>query len=186
MKVRKLIILSQQRKKMQETKTNIEVKKQPKAEDEYEIKYSDLKFINKNQDRASPEDRLDLIDFETKNLAHCFSRKVTFKQLLGGLPLEEIKNFKIDDYSIESFMHGDSETGKCMNQIFCDIPLDVHFVIKHENSGKIESHLWFFKGFCNKINPEFAFIIDAGTIALWNSISRLIFHMERFKNIGGA
>jgi chitin synthase len=64
--------------------------------------------------------------------------------------------------------------------------MDVHFVIKHKNRSKIESHLWFFKGFCNQLNPTFSFIIDAGTIALWNSISRMILYMEVDPQVGGC
>lgn len=74
---------------------------------------------------------------------------------------------------------------KFKNQIFTHIPLDIHLVIKHMNRGKIESHLWYFKGFCCEI-PEFCFIIDAGTVAHHNSISKIIFEMEADETIGGA
>jgi cellulose synthase/poly-beta-1,6-N-acetylglucosamine synthase-like glycosyltransferase len=170
-------------KKDKDAQKNNEEKKDSKGDDDYEIKYSELKFLNK---KAKKEEYIESIDFETNNLAHCFSRKITFNQLMKGLPIEEAKNFKIDDYSIENFMFGDSAPGKCKHQKYTDIPMDIHFLIKHKNRAKIESHQWFFKGFCNKIKPEFWFIIDAGTIALWNSISMLIFHMETFKNVGGA
>ena len=36
------------------------------------------------------------------------------------------------------------------------------------------------------INPEFVQIIDAGSIPMPNSISRIIMHMETFKYVGGA
>jgi len=35
-------------------------------------------------------------------------------------------------------------------------------------------------------NPEFAQIIDAGSIPLWDSISSIINHMDTYKNVGGA
>jgi len=58
--------------------------------------------------------------------------------------------------------------------------------MKHRNQGKIESHKWFFKGFCEYMNPEFTQIIDCGSIPLWNSISYIIMHMESFPDVGGA
>jgi cellulose synthase/poly-beta-1,6-N-acetylglucosamine synthase-like glycosyltransferase len=138
--------------------------------------------MNKNSESDDSEN----IEFETNNLAHCFSKNMTFDELLEALTEKEKEDFIIDNYSIQNFMKGDSTTGKCKKQKYDSLPLDIHFVIKHKNRGKIESHLWFFKGFCNQIKPEFWFIIDAGTIALWNSISKLIFYMEVFKNVGGA
>jgi chitin synthase len=54
------------------------------------------------------------------------------------------------------------------------------------NQGKIESHKWFFKGFCRQMDPIYAQIIDCGSIPLWNSISQIIMHMETFKDVGGA
>jgi len=36
------------------------------------------------------------------------------------------------------------------------------------------------------MNPKFAQIIDCGSIPLFNSISHIIKHMERYQNIGGA
>jgi cellulose synthase/poly-beta-1,6-N-acetylglucosamine synthase-like glycosyltransferase len=148
----------------------------------YNIKYSNLNFMNKNSESDCSRN----IEFETNNLAHCFSRNTTFDELLEGLTEKEKEDFIIDNYFIQNFMKGDSTTGKFKNQKYDSLPLDIHFVIKHKNRAKIESHLWFFKGFCNQIKPEFWFIIDAGTIALWNSISKLIFYMEVFKNVGGA
>ena len=109
-----------------------------------------------------------------------------FTDFLKGLDEDEIQALKIDNYEIVSFMLGDDEPGKVMNKKYGHLPLDIHFVIKHKNRGKIESHLFFFKGFCQTLNPQFCFIVDAGTIALWNSISKIIFYMEAFKNVGGA
>ena len=99
---------------------------------------------------------------------------------------EDVFEFTIDGYQISDFMTGSSETGKVKTKVFEHLPIDVHFLIKHKNRGKIESHLWFFKGFCTKLNPKFCFIVDAGTVPLWNSISKMIFQMELYPEIGGA
>jgi cellulose synthase/poly-beta-1,6-N-acetylglucosamine synthase-like glycosyltransferase len=60
------------------------------------------------------------------------------------------------------------------------------FCAKHNNSGKIESHMWFFKGFCSYVNPKYCQMIDAGTIPLRDSISKVIKYMEVYDRIGGA
>ena len=60
------------------------------------------------------------------------------------------------------------------------------FCPKHENTGKIESHLWFFKGFCAYTNPLYCQMIDAGTVPLKNSIAKIVKYMEVHDNIGGA
>jgi cellulose synthase/poly-beta-1,6-N-acetylglucosamine synthase-like glycosyltransferase len=117
----------------------------------YNIKYSNLNFMNKNSESDCSRN----IEFETNNLAHCFSRNTTFDELLEGLTEKEKEDFIIDNYFIQNFMKGDSTTGKFKNQKYDSLPLDIHFVIKHKNRAKIESHLWFFKGFCNQIKPEF-------------------------------
>ena len=60
------------------------------------------------------------------------------------------------------------------------------FCAKHENSGKIESHLWFFKGFCAYTNPTYCQMIDAGTIPMGDSISKIVKFMDVYKRVGGA
>jgi cellulose synthase/poly-beta-1,6-N-acetylglucosamine synthase-like glycosyltransferase len=158
----------------------IESEEKERKAHKYNIKYANLNFMNKEADDTG------YIDFETKNLAHCFSRNITFGDLMEGLTEKEKKDFTIDNYTIHNFMKLKSTQRTRINQKYESLPMDIHFVIKHKNKGKIESHLWFFKGFCNQIKPEFWLIIDAGTIALWNSISKLIFYMEKFVNVGGA
>jgi len=66
--------------------------------------------------------------------------------------------------------------------------LKINFIVcaKNENKGKIDSHLWFFKGFCSYMNPKFCQLIDIGTIPLDNSISSIVTYMEAFENVGGA
>jgi len=60
------------------------------------------------------------------------------------------------------------------------------FCVKHDNSGKIESHMWFFKGFCAYTNPKYCQMIDAGTIPMRDSISQVVKYMEVYDRIGGA
>lgn len=61
----------------------------------------------------------------------------------------------------------DSRRTKNINSEVLDLkPINFFFCAKHENSGKIESHLWFFKGFSAYTNVQFCQMIDAGTIPL--------------------
>jgi chitin synthase len=83
-------------------------------------------------------------------------------------------------------MLGNEEPGRVKEKKFFHIPMPIHFCIKHRNQGKIESHKWFFKGFCEYMNPRYTQIIDCGSIPLWNSISHIIMHMELFTQVGGA
>ena len=62
--------------------------------------------------------------------------------------------------------------------------MPIHFVIKHRNQGKIESHKWFFKGFCEMMNPTYAQILDCGSICYWNSLSYIIRYLDKHKNVG--
>ena len=61
----------------------------------------------------------------------------------------------IDNYPVHDFLLGNSRQGKVKERQFKHMPLPIHMAIKHKNQGKIESHKWFFKGFC-----EYYQIID--------------------------
>ena len=142
--------------------------------------FKDLNFINSNTMNNKKR------TYGTNNIGHWFSRLVKFPELLNGLSKDELNNFEINKFSVYDFMLGSDNTGKVKKKIFKHIPMPLHFWIKHKNQGKIESHKWFFKGFWTYMNPRYAQIIDAGSIPLWNSISYITMHMEKFKNVGGA
>jgi cellulose synthase/poly-beta-1,6-N-acetylglucosamine synthase-like glycosyltransferase len=120
------------------------------------------------------------------NVAHTFSKYMNFQEWMSGLDDAKQDSMKIDNYDIYDFLLGSDTTGEVKNKMFKHLKMPIHFMIKHRNQGKIESHKWFFKGFCHYTNPEFAQIIDVGSIPLWNSISHIIMHMEYYQDIGGA
>jgi chitin synthase len=60
------------------------------------------------------------------------------------------------------------------------------FCAKHKNVGKIESHMWFFKGFCTYLNPTYCQMLDVGTIPKYKAISGIIKAMEKEEEVGGA
>lgn len=46
--------------------------------------------------------------------------------------------------------------------------------IKHLNGGKLNSHLFLFRGFCQYLNPKFTVLLDAGTEPKNYAITQLI------------
>ena len=42
---------------------------------------------------------------------------------------------------------------------------EVNFItaVKHLNNKNIDSHLYFFRGFCEYLEPEFCMLVDIGT-----------------------
>ena len=64
--------------------------------------------------------------------------------------------------------------------------LNILFAIKEKNKGKLDSHFWFFWGFCRSINPEFIILIDAGTIVEEDALSKFVCPMMNDKQIGGV
>ena len=77
-------------------------------------------------------------------------------------------------------------SGKKKIKFSDDTKIKFFFCAKHENSGKIESHLWFFKGFCAYTNPAYCQMIDAGTIPLHKSISKIVKYMNGDSRVGGC
>lgn len=102
--------------------------------------------------------------YGANNVAHTFSRTMSFLEWLGSISVEERDNFEINQYPINDFMLGNDKKSKVKEKIFHHIPMPIHFAIKHQNQGKIESHKWFFKGFCQYMDPLFTQIIDCGSI----------------------
>lgn len=105
---------------------------------------------------------------------------------MNSLSTQESNDFIINNYTVYDFLLGNPTKGKVKTRKYKHLPMPVHFTIKHKNQGKIESHKWFFKGFCEYMNPKYCQIIDCGSIPLWNSISYLIMHMEAIPQVGGA
>jgi len=105
------------------------------------ILFTELKFIN--HEVMNDKKRI----YGTNNVGHCFSRMMLFPEWLNCLNFEEIGDLDINRYGIHDFMLGNDKTGQVKHKKFYHIPMPIHFVIKHRNLGKIESHKWFFKGF---------------------------------------
>ena len=77
--------------------------------------------------------------YETANVCHVFHNRLNLSgflanHLIEGTDAQTWIAEKLDDFIFPS--------------------IEVFFCLKHENAGKIESHLWFFKGLCTYLNPK--------------------------------
>ncbi|OMJ87528.1 hypothetical protein SteCoe_10702 [Stentor coeruleus] len=66
------------------------------------------------------------------------------------------------------------EFAHCFTQKVCfgdnSLPLNFCLCIKQFNKRKLNTHLWFFGGFCKMIQPEYVMLIDVGTKPMPGSI----------------
>ena len=60
------------------------------------------------------------------------------------------------------------------------------FALKHFNNQKIDSHLYFYRGLCDYLNPDYCLLLDIGTQALPQSINKLMKMLDYRPTIGGA
>lgn len=66
------------------------------------------------------------------------------------------------------------------------VPIQYILCIKENNKGKINSHRWFFQGFCKSLRPNICVLLDAGTIPGKRSIMNLWNTFKKDENVGGA
>eukprot|EP01017_Pseudomicrothorax_dubius_P035745 TRINITY_DN5054_c0_g1_i4.p1 TRINITY_DN5054_c0_g1~~TRINITY_DN5054_c0_g1_i4.p1 ORF type:complete len:689 (-),score=111.69 TRINITY_DN5054_c0_g1_i4:18-2084(-) len=64
--------------------------------------------------------------------------------------------------------------------------LNVFFVAKHVNGGKLSSHLWFFNGFCRELCPEICCQLDVGTVPAANAVFKCWLAMDADATLGGV
>ena len=86
--------------------------------------------------------------------------------------------------------HEQDEFAHCFTQTrtfgSCTIPLNVIFCVKHHNKRKLNSHLWFFGGFCNEFQPKYAILLDVGTRPMPGSLFYLYEAMECNPSLAGC
>lgn len=56
--------------------------------------------------------------------------------------------------------------------------LTVFMAVKLKNAGKLSSHLWFLRGFCEIFNPFYVALIDCGTIPNKDAIYKIFQALE--------
>lgn len=70
--------------------------------------------------------------------------------------------------------------------IFSDYFVNILFLVKRENRGKLDSHWWFYRKICERINPKYCVQIDAGTCPELKSLSLIINHLEANKTVAAV
>ena len=66
------------------------------------------------------------------------------------------------------------------------IPLQTILCVKQFNKRKLNTHLWFFGGFCEMFNPTYVMLLDVGTKPLQGSLFYLYEAMALYPNIAGC
>ena len=167
------------------------------TEDQGKYIKNKFKKFNKDKDGKYKVESKFKYSYTSTNMAHVFCKKISWSDLSELLdekdPDDKNPNRFLCNYhdgSIapsEYVLKGIKKIKKEDGEIIDNIPeINFFVVLKHENAGKIDSHQWFFKGFCNYLNPQFCQMIDIGTIPLKNSISKIIKQMIADESIGGA
>ena len=64
--------------------------------------------------------------------------------------------------------------------------LNTIFCVKHLNKRKLNTHRWFFEGFCSRIKPDYVALLDVGTIPKPTGLYLLFDAMEKDNRIAGC
>ena len=99
------------------------------------------------------------------------------------------QRFNVPDIEdIRNQMQGDMEIAHCFQQVYQekDVSLNVIFCVKQKNMRKLNSHLWFFCGFCKMINPRFVMLLDVGTKPHETALWQLYEAMDLDENCAGC
>ncbi len=65
-------------------------------------------------------------------------------------------------------------------------PMQMVFGMKEKNAGKLDSHQWFFKAFCEQCRPKYCVLLDVGTLPTETAVYRLIRAMENNAELAGV
>ncbi|OMJ76463.1 hypothetical protein SteCoe_24170 [Stentor coeruleus] len=117
-----------------------------------------------------------------KNFFESFFIEDMIKERFG---VSDVRNCKIPDEK------DDDEFAHCFMQKvnFTDNPrnqLNFIFCVKQKNKRKLNTHLWFFGGFCEYMKPNYVMLIDVGTMPLPNSLFYLYEAMATQKDLAGC
>jgi cellulose synthase/poly-beta-1,6-N-acetylglucosamine synthase-like glycosyltransferase len=163
---------------------NLKDVKKEQGEPNWELKYGNAQYDKNDKNDArfiqllakiAPEKTIKHIREVEKNLIHVFS--------LSGLC-----DLGVHEFNCER--DGSKEGVKFVRNTQTDRTLEedirFYFVIKQFNGGKLDSQHWLFNGFCEYFDPDYIFLLDAGTKPLDGSITRLYNYMEGHPNCGGC
>ena len=60
------------------------------------------------------------------------------------------------------------------------------FLLKKENAGKLDSHWWFYHVFCSILTPDICFQIDVGTVPARDCIGEMLWMIQSEKNVAAV
>ncbi|CAO1634037.1 unnamed protein product [Sympodiomycopsis kandeliae] len=66
------------------------------------------------------------------------------------------------------------------------VPIQIVFCLKEKNQKKINSHRWFFRAFCQQLQPNVCMLLDVGTKPGTSSLVDLWRAFKKSPNVGGA
>ena len=110
-----------------------------------------------------------------------------FKNNFGKL--KGIKEKKFCPENLESIVHEQEYAHLFTSKVRfgdCRHSFTLYFCVKHENKKKLNSHLWYFAGFCHEISPKYCLLLDAGTEPESSSIYKLYKEFENSEQTAGV
>ena len=97
-----------------------------------------------------------------------------------GLPLSE------EDWQRHDQEHGGISRTYVLNAHMTGKGSQINLVLKRRNAKKINSHMWFFRGFAIATRYTFAMTTDVGTIFDKDCIKRLVSYMQQHEQCGAV
>ena len=98
--------------------------------------------------------------------------------------VEDILDCKLPDQTeYDEFAHCFAQYVSFGN---CEYPLNFILCVKQFNRRKLNTHLWFFGGFCEMVNPKFVMLLDVGTKPSPSSLFYLYEAMVYDKQLAGC
>ena len=69
---------------------------------------------------------------------------------------------------------------------FSDVKMNIFFLVKMTNTGKLASHMWFFQGFCKLFNPDYCTVLECGTKPEKRGLFNFFRALESDRDIGAV
>lgn len=113
-----------------------------------------------------------------------FSQFFDEDQVKEKFQVDDMKNCKIPNQGeMDEFAHIFSQQVTFGGN---SLPLQLIMCVKQFNKRKLNTHLWFFGGFCELLNPEYVMLLDVGTKPLEGSLYYLYEAMHLYPQIAGC
>lgn len=64
--------------------------------------------------------------------------------------------------------------------------MNLFFCTKYQSAGKLDSHNWFFNGFCKELNTKYAFLLEAGVKPDSQALVKMYHYLTIHHNVGGV